>query len=121
MVKIQDGSLVPASELITGGGQDDEGKPLKFELVKDAAMPQYRAVSKMDDGSGRTRTYSFGFDDTNVVVHMTVVEDNKEAEEKAPKTEKVTKEVTPSPSSSATDTKKNSSPASISDHQKKYL
>lgn len=113
MVKIQDGSLVPASELITGGGQDDEGKSLKFELVKDAAMPQYRAVSKMDDGSGRTRTYSFGFDDTNVVVHMTVVEENKEAEEKAPKTEKVTKEVAPT-----TETKKNSTPTS--DH-KKYL
>lgn len=101
MVKIQDGSLVPASELIDGRAEDDDGKPLKFEQVKDANVPTYKAVSEMSDGSGRVRNYSFSIVDTNVRVGMSVTEpeENKQA-----KTEKVTKEVSPSPA----EAKKNS-------------
>ena len=115
VVKIEDGSLVPAQELLSGAAQDPDGKPLKFTEVKDATMPTYQAKSKMDDGSGRTRVYTFSIENTNVRVSMGLVEE-EQAEKGAAKTEKVTKEV--SPSSLSSEAKKNSSPTS--NHQK-YL
>ena len=116
VVKIEDGSLVPAQELLSGAAQDPDGKALKFTEVKDAPMPTYTAKSKMDDGSGRTRVYTFSIENTNVRVSMGLVEEEKAGA----KTEKVTKEVAPSPSSStsSSEAKKNSSPTS--NHQK-YL
>jgi hypothetical protein len=112
MVKIQDGSLVPASELIEGRAEDDDGKPLKFEQVKDANVPTYKAVSEMSDGSGRVRNYSFSIVDTNVRVGMAVTEKKEEAaEQNKAKTEKVTKEVTPTTTTTTTtsgEAKKNS-------------
>lgn len=78
MVKLEDGSLVQAAELLNGGGEDPDGKALKFSAVKGAAIPAFEAKSKMDDGSGRTRVYRFGFDDTNVTVHMTYTEEAAE-------------------------------------------
>lgn len=78
MVKLQDGSLVAAADLINGAGEDPEGKPLKFTLVKDASMPAYEASAPMNDGSGRTRKYSFGFEDTNVVVHLVLIDERAE-------------------------------------------
>lgn len=115
VVKIEDGSLVPAQELLSGAAQDPDGKPLKFTEVKDAPMPTYTAKSKMDDGSGRTRVYTFSIENTNVRVSMGLLEE----EEKGAKTEKVTKEVAPSPSSSSSsEAKKNSSPTST---HPKYL
>lgn len=75
MVKLEDGSLVPAADLINGSAEDPvTGKPIKFTAVKDAAYPAYEAESPMDDGSGRIRHYRFGFDDTNVVVHMSIAD-----------------------------------------------
>jgi hypothetical protein len=107
MVKIQDGSLVSASELIDGRAEDDDGKPLKFEQVKDANVPTYKAVSEMSDGSGRVRNYSFSIVDTNVRVGMSVTEP-EDKEGKQAKTEKVTKEVSP------TEKKKNSTTTTTS-------
>ena len=118
VVKIQDGSLVPASDVF-GGVEDDEGQSLKFEPVKDALVPRWEAKTKMNDGSNRTRNFSVSLLDVNLVVRMTLTEEAVAEEEgkpkpkaTAPSTEKVTKEVTP------TETKKNSSPTS--DYQK-YL
>jgi hypothetical protein len=83
MVKIHDGSLVPASELLGGTAEDDEGNPLKFKDVKDAAFPTYEAKSKVPDDTGRMRTYRFSFEDTNVTVHMSISEPGAEGQEKA--------------------------------------
>ena len=111
MVKIQDGSLVPASDVF-GGVEDDEGQSLKFEPVKDALVPRWEAKSKMNDGSNRTRNFSVSLLDVNLVVRMALTEE--EAEKEKPKatatTEKVTKEVSPAPAT--TEAKKNSSPTS---------
>lgn len=82
MVRIQDGSLVPASELLTGGAEDDEGNKLEFKSVKEASIPTYKAERKMDDGTGRTRIYQFSFDDTNVTVHQSFIDPQAEAEAK---------------------------------------
>ena len=117
VVKVEDGSLVPAQELLSGAAQDPDGKALKFTEVKDAPMPTYQAKSKMDDGSGRTRVYTFSIENTNVRVSMGLVEEEGQSKEGA-KTEKVTKEVAPSSTSLSSEAKKNSSPTS--NHQK-YL
>lgn len=74
MVKLQDGSLVPAAALLSGDGEDDEGNKLTFKPVEGATMPTFYAMSEMKDGSGRLRTYTFGFEDTNVIVHMAHLE-----------------------------------------------
>ena len=122
MVKIQDGSLVAATDVFGGGVEDDEGQRLKFEPIKDAPIPRWEAKTKMNDGSNRTRNFSVSLIDVNLIVRMALSEEQATEASPEPKTQKVTKEVTPSPSSSATDTKKNSSPAATtSDHQKKYL
>lgn len=105
MVKIHDGSLVPASELLSNNAEDDEGERLKFEQVKDATYPTFEAKSKVHDDSGRERTYRFSFEDTNVTVHMTTSEsdEEKKAKEKEAKaTEKAVHET-------STESKKNSS------------
>lgn len=107
MVKIHDGSLVPASELLSNNAEDDEGEKLKFEQVKDAAYPTFEAKAKVHDDSGRERTYRFSFEDTNVTVHMTTTEPE---EEKKATTEKSVKEVHAEPES-----KKNSN----SNHEQK--
>jgi DNA polymerase III alpha subunit (gram-positive type) len=117
MVKIHDGSLVPASELLSNNAEDDEGEKLKFEQVKDATYPTFEAKSKVHDDSGRERTYRFSFDDTNVTVHMTTSESDEEKkakeEEANKKTEKSTKEV-----SASTESKKNSSSNSEQQQEK---
>jgi hypothetical protein len=104
VVKVEDGSLVPAQELLSGAAQDPDGKALKFTEVKDAPMPTYTAKSKMDDGSGRTRVYTFSIENTNVRVSMGLVEEEGQSKEGGAKTEKVTKEVSPSSSSSSSST-----------------
>ena len=71
VVKIQDGSVVLANELLAGDAQDDEGKALKFLEVLDAPITTFQAVSKMNDGSERTRIFSFGLADTKVRVTVT--------------------------------------------------
>jgi hypothetical protein len=83
MVKVHDGSLVPASELLSGAAEDDEGNPLKFKDVKDATFPTYEAKSKVPDDTGRMRTYRFSFEDTNVTVHMAISESGEEKAEAA--------------------------------------
>ena len=83
MVKVHDGSLVPASELLSGTAEDDEGNKLEFKDVKDATFPTYECKTKVPDDSGRTRVYRFSFEDTNVTVHMAIVEPNAEGQEKA--------------------------------------
>lgn len=118
MVKVHDGSIVPASELLSNNGEDDEGNKLEFKAVKEAAYPTYEAKSKVPDDTGRKRIYRFSFEDTNVTVHMTTTEEEKEEtkeqkeaakeekkEQKA--TEKAAKEV--NPVAEAAQAKKNSS------------
>jgi hypothetical protein len=118
MVQIQDGSLVPASQLLDGSAEDPdvEGGKVKFEQVKDAVVPTYTAKAKMNDGSGRSRTYTFSLEDMNVIVHVAQTTEEQERE-KGNRTEKSVKEVSPE-----TDAKKNvssssepSKPASTSD------
>lgn len=105
MVKIHDGSLVPASELLSNNAEDDEGNKLKFEQVKDAAFPTWEAKADVPDDSKRVRTFRFSFEDTNVTVHMTTTEPEQEKEsKKAAATEKSVKEV-----HADTEPKKNSS------------
>ena len=104
MVKIQDGSLVPASELLSGAGEDDEGNKLEFKSVKEASIPTYRVERKMDDGTGRTRVYQFSFDDTNVTVHQSFIE--PESEKAAAPEKKEVKEVHPA-AAAASESKKN--------------
>jgi hypothetical protein len=83
MVKVHDGSLVPASELLSGAAEDDEGNKLEFKDVKNAAFPTYECKTKVPDDSGRTRVYRFSFEDTNVTVHMSILEPGAEGQEKA--------------------------------------
>jgi hypothetical protein len=116
MVQIQDGSLVPASQLLSGEGEDPDSETgkLKFEQVKGTAFPTYRAKSKMNDGSGRNRTYTFSLEETNVVVHVAQTTEEEKAEQgdkgenKGTGTEKAFHETKVS-DTTTTDAKKNSS------------
>jgi hypothetical protein len=123
MVKLQDGSNVFAAELLLGNGEDDEGKPLKFEMVKSAtpdAVPTWSAKSQMKDGSERTRFYSFSLADTQVKVLVITktkeelkaeaaaaetaakeAEKEKERQQPKPKIEKAFKTVSPASTSKA--------------------
>ena len=74
MVKLQDGSLVPAAQLLSGEGEDEEGNKLQFKQLSNAAVPTWQAKSEMKDGSKRMRTYEFGFEETNVIVRMGVTD-----------------------------------------------
>lgn len=74
MVKLQDGSLVFADQLLAGAGEDDNGNPIKFKEVKDAPIPTYTAEADMNDGSGRKKNYTFGFSNTQVRVGVTIIE-----------------------------------------------
>jgi hypothetical protein len=70
MVKIEDGTLIQASQLISGAGEDDNGNPLKFERNENALMPTYKAESDLNDGTGRRKVYSFDIIDTQVRVNQ---------------------------------------------------
>lgn len=78
MVKLQDGSLVPASQLIGGEGEDDEGNQLKFKQTRTATVPTYTAESDLNDGTGRKKVYVFDLFDTPVRVDVRVVEPETE-------------------------------------------
>jgi hypothetical protein len=128
MVQIQDGSLVPASQLLSGEGEDPdtESGKLKFEQVKGTVFPTYRAKSKMNDGSGRKRTYTFSLEDTNVVVHVAQTTEEEEEQQNKDKgenkgetgTEKAFHETKVS-DTTTTDAKKNSSLSSSSQQNEK--
>ena len=105
MVKVQDGQQILGSQALGGGAEDDEGKPLKFEQVQTGTggVPTWTAKANMNDGSGRTRFYTFGLADTNVRVSIitktpeeikaeeqATVAAKKEADEAAAKTRKET-------------------------------
>lgn len=74
MVKLQDGSLVMASQLIHGEGEDDNGNQLTFVQTRNTKVPSYTAESDMTDGSGRKKVYLFDLFDTQVRVDVKVVE-----------------------------------------------
>lgn len=112
MVKLQDGSMVSATELLNGSAEDAEGNQLKFTEVKGATYPTFEAKSKLKDGTNRMRTYTFSLDDTLVRVSMGQTEEKTAA---TAETQKSVKEV--SPSSSTTDTKKNSFGSSSSSNE----
>ena len=78
MVKLQDGSLVPASQLIGGEGEDDEGNQLKFIQSRTAGVPTYTAQSDINDGTGRKKVYIFDLFDTPVRVDVRVLEPEPE-------------------------------------------
>jgi hypothetical protein len=123
MVQIQDGSLVPASQLLSGEGEDpdSESGKLKFEQVKGTAFPTYRAKSKMNDGSGRNRVYTFSLEDTNVVVHVAQTTEEEEKAEQGDKGENKgtgTEKAFHETKVSDTDAKKNSSLSSSSQNEK---
>ena len=119
MVRIQDGTMVMASELFGNNVEDDDDQKLKFEQVKDSVPPRFKAETKMKDGSERKRIYSFSFDEVLVRVHMAIIDEiaQREAERKAKETEaaateKSTKEVSPqvtTATSSSSEAKKNTS------------
>jgi hypothetical protein len=73
LVKLQDGSTVLASTLLSGDAQDDEGNPLRFEQVQGAPFPTWSTTKQMGDGSGRTKVYSFGLENTNVRVSVSII------------------------------------------------
>lgn len=87
MVKVQDGSLIYAGQLLGGEGQDDDGHSLKFKSNEDANVPVYTAEAPMRDGSGRKKIYSFDLGTTQVKVSVSTVEPEPEEKEK-PKKEK---------------------------------
>ena len=109
MVKLQDGSMVPASELLNGSAEDEEGNQLKFTEVKGATYPTYESKSKMKDGSNRMRTYTFSLDETLVKVSVSQVEEEEEKAAPAAETQKSVKEVSPAAASQTADAKKNTS------------
>ena len=74
MVKIQDGTLANASELLAGVGEDDDGRPLNFVPVGRRDSQSYRAESLMTDESGRKKVYTFDIPDPEVRVHVLTVE-----------------------------------------------
>lgn len=78
MVKLEDGSVVLASQLISGTGEDDNGKPVKFEKNEESIIPTYRAEADLNDGTGRKKVYSFDIADTPVRVSVSVVEPEKD-------------------------------------------
>lgn len=73
VTKIQDGSLVYATELLQTAVEDGDGNKLQFDPIPDAAIPSYRAEVVMNDGSGRKKVYAFGLADTLVRVGMTTI------------------------------------------------
>lgn len=86
MVKLEDGSMVYAGQLLGGECQDDEGHSLKFKANEDAAVPFYRAEAPMKDGSGRKKIYTFDLGTTQVRVSVSTVEpEEKEKEDKEKK------------------------------------
>lgn len=80
MVKLQDGSMVLASQLLSGAGEDDDGNPIKFEKNENALVPTYKAEADMNDGSGRKKVYTFDIVDTQVRVSVSTVEPESESE-----------------------------------------
>ena len=83
MVKLEDGSLVYAGQLLSGECQDDDGKALKFKVNDgDQTVPFYRAEVPMRDGSGRKKIYSFDLGTTQVRVSVSTVEEEKDKSKK---------------------------------------
>lgn len=74
MVKLEDGSMVFAGQLLGGEGQDDDGHSLKFKANEDATVPYYKAEAPMRDGSGRKKVYTFDLGTTQVRVSVSTVE-----------------------------------------------
>lgn len=85
MVKLEDGSMVLASQLLGGDGQDDDGKSLKFKSNDDATVPVYTAEAPMRDGSNRKKIYSFDLGNTQVRVSVSTVEPEPEEKDKSKK------------------------------------
>lgn len=87
MVKLEDGSMVFAGQLLNGEGQDDEGKSLKFKSKDDVAgsVPLYTAEAPMKDGSGRKKIYSFDLGTTQVRVSVSTVEPEEKEKSKKDK------------------------------------
>ena len=73
MVKLEDGSMVLASQLISGAGEDDNGKKIKFDRNQQSEIPTYKAEAPLNDGTGRKKIYSFDIADTPVRVSVAVV------------------------------------------------
>lgn len=117
MVKLQDGSLVNAGELLTGAGQDEEGKSLKF---KEAGNYMWIAESNIPTDNKTKRLYSFNLSDTMVKVSMALIDKAHEVASttttKAAEEEET--ETKPKPQEIKTEKAyKTSSPA---DYKKKY-
>jgi membrane protein involved in colicin uptake len=72
VTKIQDGQRIYASEVLSGA-LDAEGNTIKFQQVEGTNPPTYRATSDMNDGTGRTRVYTFSLGDTLVTVNESIV------------------------------------------------
>lgn len=83
MVKLEDGSMIFAGQLLAGEGEDDDGHSLKFKNKDDGAY--YNAEAPMRDGSGRKKIYSFDLGTTQVRVSVSTVEPEPEEKEKEKK------------------------------------
>lgn len=77
MVKLQDGSLVIASRLLSGEAEDQDGNKLDFKAEQD--KPEfYKAEHDVTDGSGRKNVYSFDIGETLVKVSVATIQADKD-------------------------------------------
>lgn len=121
MVKLFDGSLVTAGELLDGSGQDEEGKQLKFKQVGTT----WTAESHIPADPKHKRVYSFALADTMVKVSLILADKGKEGEEPEEKeNEKIKAESIDKPERitkpNEVKTEKTYKTSSPADYKKKY-
>lgn len=69
-MKLFDGSLVSAGDLVSGAGQDEEGNHLTFSQVGSTWI----AESNVPGDKTKKRVYSFALADTQVKVSMVILD-----------------------------------------------